>query len=110
VRVDDKPTLAEAGIDKNLAHRARTLHALSEDEFDNLVAETRDVQHSAERSVLSKAARQEKHEAIAVAAGANTAVDIGGPFPLIYADPPWKWGHFGKKDQENEAGKGRTPD
>jgi hypothetical protein len=19
-----------------------------------------------------------------------------GPFPLIYADPPWKWGHFGE--------------
>ena len=28
------PTLAEAGIDKNLADRARTLAAISEEEFD----------------------------------------------------------------------------
>ena len=33
-----------------------------------------------------------------------------GPFSLIYADPPWKWGHFGERDKENERGKGRTPD
>jgi hypothetical protein len=29
VRVDEKPTLAEAGIDKNLANRPRKLNALS---------------------------------------------------------------------------------
>lgn len=34
-----KPTLAEAGIDKNLAHQARQLGALSEQEFEQKVAE-----------------------------------------------------------------------
>jgi hypothetical protein len=29
---DDRPTLAEAGIDKNLAQRARKLAAMSEEE------------------------------------------------------------------------------
>ena len=63
---DEHPTLAEAGIDKNLAHRARILCALSDDEFIDLVTETRaDVRHSAERTVVARAARQEKHEAIA---------------------------------------------
>ncbi len=33
-----KPTLAEAGIDKNLAHRARSLAAMSEKEFKERVA------------------------------------------------------------------------
>src|SRR5215831_21400540 len=37
-----KPTLAEAVIDKNLAHQARQLGALSEQEFEQKVAETRD--------------------------------------------------------------------
>lgn len=102
-------TLADAGIDKNLAHRARRLNALTTNEFETLIAEGReDVQRSVERSALSKISRQEKHQNIA--ARANLALTEFGPFPLIYADPPWKWGHFGEKDQENEAGKGRTPD
>jgi hypothetical protein len=41
-RVDEKPTLAMQGIDKNLAHQARQLGALSEQEFEQKVAETRD--------------------------------------------------------------------
>jgi hypothetical protein len=39
-RVDDKPTLAEAGIDKNLAHAARTEAAKSDQQFEqDVVAE-----------------------------------------------------------------------
>jgi N6-adenosine-specific RNA methylase IME4 len=106
----DKPTLAEAGIDKNLAHRARKLASMSETERENLIAEGRaDVQLSAERAVLSKLNRQEKHQEIAAKASALRLASPG-PFPLIYADPPWKWGHFGEQDKENEQGKGRTPD
>jgi hypothetical protein len=37
----ETPTLAEAGIDKNLANRARKLGALSEEEFKETVAEGR---------------------------------------------------------------------
>jgi hypothetical protein len=33
-KTDDRPTLAEAGINKNLAHRARTAAAMSEVEFE----------------------------------------------------------------------------
>jgi hypothetical protein len=36
------PTLAEAGIDdKNLAHRARQLRAKSDEEFEELIRDTR---------------------------------------------------------------------
>jgi hypothetical protein len=38
---DGPPTLAEAGIDKNLGHRARKLAELSQKEFDKRVAEMR---------------------------------------------------------------------
>ena len=37
-------------------------------------------------------------------------VEKFGPFPLLYADPPWRWGHFGDPDNQNEKGKARTPD
>jgi hypothetical protein len=42
VRVDKKPTLAEAGIDKNLAHEGRKLGALSENEFERAVTTARE--------------------------------------------------------------------
>lgn len=106
---DEAISLAAAGIDKNLAHRARTLNAMPTEKFEELVAEGReDVKRSVERSVMAKARRQEKHQSIAARAG--TANRISGRFPLILADPPWKWGHFGEVDKENERGKGRTPD
>jgi hypothetical protein len=36
-RVDDKPTLASQGIDKNLAHQARALGTLSDEKFEPVV-------------------------------------------------------------------------
>jgi N6-adenosine-specific RNA methylase IME4 len=108
-KVSEKPSLADAGIDKNLANRARKLWALPPDDFETLISEGReDIRRSIERSVLSKLNRQQKHQNIA--ARAISGLEVIGPFPLIYADPPWKWGHFGAQDQENEKGKGRTPD
>jgi N6-adenosine-specific RNA methylase IME4 len=105
----DKATLQEVGIDKNLAHRARQLHAMSSDAFEAMVSDGREeARRSAERAVISQINRQEKHQEIA--AKASSVLTHAGPFPLIYADPPWKWGHFGEIDQENERGKGRTPD
>jgi hypothetical protein len=40
-RVDKKPTLDSQGIDKNLAHQARKLGSLSEDEFETAIADAR---------------------------------------------------------------------
>jgi len=37
----DRPTLAEAGIDKNLAHRARTYAAVPQDQFEQLLKDKR---------------------------------------------------------------------
>jgi N6-adenosine-specific RNA methylase IME4 len=104
-----KQSLANQGIDTNLAHRARQAKAMPEADFETLIARGREeVRKSAERSADSKANRQEKHQSIA--AKARLSLANMGPFPLILADPPWKWGHFGEQDKENEAGKGRTPD
>jgi hypothetical protein len=40
---DDRPTLAAQGIDKNLAHQARTLGALSDETFERAGGERTDV-------------------------------------------------------------------
>lgn len=110
LRVSKKPvTLADAGIDKNLADRARKTAAMPDAEFERVIAEGREeVKKSVERAAEAKTARKEKHRNIR--ARAISTPELLGPFPLIYADPPWKWGHFGERDKENEEGKGRTPD
>ena len=50
-RVDNKPTLASQGLDKNLAHQARVLGAMDEAAFERKVAEARD-------GVFRRAARE----------------------------------------------------
>jgi hypothetical protein len=50
-RVDDEPTLASQGLDKNLAHRARVLGAMDDAAFERKVAEARD-------GVLRRAVRE----------------------------------------------------
>ena len=40
--LDPRPTLASQGIDKNLAHQARLLGALSDEKFEAVVADARD--------------------------------------------------------------------
>ena len=83
-------SLAEAGIDKNLAKRARKLNALSKKNFENLITEGRaDARRSAERAIFSQIGRQEKHQKIATATERAQLLAHVGPFPLIYADPPW---------------------
>jgi hypothetical protein len=59
-RVDEKPTLDSQGIDKNLAHQARTLGALSDEKFEEVVAETRDAVTRVVRTITSAAAAAER--------------------------------------------------
>jgi len=47
-----KPTLADAGIDKNLAHEGRKLSALSDEQFEQKVAEARDATTRAVRTII----------------------------------------------------------
>src|SRR5215471_164300 len=106
-RVSEKPGLisySEAGIDKNLAHRARTLANMADKDFAIYVRSGRDdVRNSVERSTQAKIDRAAKHQAIAAKAAAQ--LSNFGPFPILYADPPWKWGHFGDVNAVNEKGK-----
>jgi N6-adenosine-specific RNA methylase IME4 len=103
-------------LTKQTAQAAQRIGSLPDAELDKALADAH------QRGVLNtfadlierarpywyQASRRRKHRLIHARA-ALTATPLG-PFPLIYADPPWKWGHFGELDQENEKGKGRTPD
>jgi hypothetical protein len=56
------------------------------------------------RPYWCKASRQKKHRRIAKkAAEAQTISAIRGPYPLIYADPPWKFEIYSEKGLERTA-------
>jgi len=86
-----KPTLADAGIDKGLAMRARKLAAVPQDKFEVMLGEWRDrVSDESERvtsNLLREGERAMRDAAIVVPATAS------GLYGLVYADPPWRYEH-----------------
>jgi hypothetical protein len=72
-RVDDKPTLASQGLDKNLAHQARLLGAMDEAAFERKVAEAR-------HGVFRRAVREaESLQSFEVAYETRERKAAGGP-------------------------------
>jgi N6-adenosine-specific RNA methylase IME4 len=90
---DERPTLAEAGIGKNLAHQARVLGAMSEQAFERKVAEARD---SAVR-VFGRTVREVEvaQERRARTATGGSVADLEAPIAsgfragVIALDCPW---------------------
>jgi hypothetical protein len=102
-RVDEKPTLASQGIDKNLAHQARVLGKLSDADFEEEVTKARSAATRAFRYVVSTIAAQDRRNASRNAAPLPAGADyrIGdcrkvladipdSSIPLILTDPPFE--------------------
>ena len=60
--LDPRPTLASQGIDKNLAHQARALGALSEEEFEAAVAAAHDRVARAVRNTVREVEIEQERE------------------------------------------------
>lgn len=110
---DERPTLSEMGIDKNLAKRVREFAAVPEHRFENMLADWRDrVRRENERVTVDllregrRAQARADYESRKVAGG--TVGDLeslaDGAFAVIYADPPWEFRVY------NGADGGRTAD
>lgn len=89
----EPPTLAQAGIDKKLSSRAQKLAAVPEDQFEGMIGEWRErVGKENERVTtnLLKAGERERRDS-----GLETATQPWpeGRYPVIYADPPWRYEH-----------------
>lgn len=114
-RVSEKPdapaTLAEAGIDKNLANRARKFASMDEADFGLLVENTRDaVSRGVEKTVLKAidiAAARATYEARKEQGGAvedlAALAAAGKRFGVIYADPPWSFEVYSGKGKQRSA-------
>jgi len=104
--------LQRLNLNKARAIEAQRIGTLPEPEKAKTYreAETQDVLPTIEllidvaRPYWYQASRQQKHRQIADAASEQQSPESFGPFPLIYADPPWKFEIY------SEMGADRTPD
>src|SRR5262249_53461831 len=62
---DLRPTLASHGIDKNLAHQARVLGALSDERFERAVADARDATTRAVKTVVKAVVMEQERQSYA---------------------------------------------
>jgi N6-adenosine-specific RNA methylase IME4 len=83
-----KATLAEVGVDKNLAHQARVLGRLSEKAFEAAVARARE---AINRIVRIETDRTTRLANIAAILAGNYDLSLARKYPIIYADPPWRY-------------------
>lgn len=113
-RPDDPPTLADQGVDKHLADRARKAAAMPEDKFEAQVAQAvkvavaategdREVIKAArvEQQAKKRAQRQEREREL----GAKIVALPDKKYGVIYADPPWKFEVY-----NDETGGAALPD
>ncbi len=90
-----RPTLADAGVDKHLADRARKLAAVPESEFTEVLDEWRENVMDANKrvtiSLLAIGARASRRAAHAKAMDEipDHARPVTGLFDVIVIDPPW---------------------
>jgi N6-adenosine-specific RNA methylase IME4 len=104
-------TLTEAGIDKNLAHDARVLGKLTEEEYKQAVADARAYAGRAFKAVVNAAAiEQERAEYRARTKHGGTVADLttlaasGYRAGVICPDPPWPFETY------SVQGRQRSPD
>lgn len=113
-RVKEKPgavaTLSSQGIDKNLAHQARTLGALSEDKFEQVVIDARDAVTRAVKTVMRASdieQARENYDARKEQGGdvsdLSQLIQQNKRFSVIYADPPWEFHVYSGKGKQRSA-------
>lgn len=99
------PTLADRGIDKHLADEARQLAAMPAKAYEGLVARVRE--QTIARQTLSSMRRDAKHaeriaDIAAISESNEPLTDKLGTFPVLYADPPWRYEHAVSKSRAIE--------
>lgn len=110
-------TLAEAGIDKHLADRARKLAAIPAGEFTSILDDWRErVADENERVTVNllkagekRMSRDEKEAALAEKIRAGIDALGQGQFGVILADPPWRFEPYSRDTGMDRAADNHYP-
>lgn len=110
---DDRPTLAEAGIDKKLSARAQKMAAVPEQQFEAMVGEWRGrVEAENERVTTNLLAAGEKklsRDAKEAALAARITALPNTKFGVILADPPWRFEPYSRDSGMDRAADNHYP-
>ncbi len=101
----DKPTLADAGIDKKLSSRSQSIASIPEDEFEATLEEHREKQKAVTAATMEKMLKRKKSiEQHAAGLRDPAPVSETGPYQVVLADPPWRYDHqqAPNRDIENQ--------
>jgi N6-adenosine-specific RNA methylase IME4 len=103
-------TLAMQGIDKHLAHQARTLGALSDSDFETVVTDARDKVARAVRNAVREIEIEQERESYAARIEQGGTVDhleallaAGKTFGVICPDFPWEFEVYSGKGKQRSA-------
>ena len=104
--------ITDLGLTKPTAQEAQRIGCLPDEEMARIFEEARNEVRLLHHGELVKAARPwwyqesrvEKHRSIREGAKRRMVLERPGPFPLVYADPPWSFEIY------SEMGAERTPD
>jgi N6-adenosine-specific RNA methylase IME4 len=109
VRGDSNPTLAEAGIGKNLAKEGRKLGALSEPEFAKAVTTARDAVSAIIRTALRTDDKKERRQAREAELAARITALPMKKYGVIYADPEWRFDVWSRRTGLDRAADNHYP-
>jgi N6-adenosine-specific RNA methylase IME4 len=107
---DSRPTLAMQGINKNLAHQARVLGAVSDEQFEAVVADARDKVSRAVRNAVREVEILQERESYAGRTYEGGTVDdlealaaSGFRAGVICPDFPWEYETYSGKGKQRSA-------
>jgi N6-adenosine-specific RNA methylase IME4 len=97
----ERPTLASQGIDKNLAHQARTLGAMSEEKFEEVVSDAREAVSRTMRNVVDQETKAERRAEREIELAAKQTALPDKKYGVIYADPEWRFEVYSRETGMN---------
>jgi N6-adenosine-specific RNA methylase IME4 len=103
------PTLAEAGIDKNLAHEGRKLGALPDREFEKAVRTAREAVGRVIKDALRTGDKKERRTKRERELGIKQMAMPQRAYGVIYADPPWRFAPYSEDTGMDRAADNHYP-
>jgi N6-adenosine-specific RNA methylase IME4 len=104
-RVAEKPTLKDAGINKNLAHERRKLGAMTDRQFESSIKAAREATNRVVRDAIKGNSKKQSRQQRELDLGRKQAAMPAKAYGVILADPPWSF-----KTYSSETGMDRAAD
>jgi N6-adenosine-specific RNA methylase IME4 len=104
-RVSEKPTLSDSGVDKNLAHKARTLAGMSQQQFEDVVDKTRKAVNKASNTAVANETKGQRRADKMGSLASKAMVMPTEHYVVAVLDPAWR-----QEPWSRDTGLNKSPD